>query len=73
MLKTTDKFQITNSAFARKMLGIIPGSEVGIVPKGGDFVLKVVLIENLKRILRGIHKDKNTSADDLLMRRGLMC
>ena len=41
--KVTSKYQITIPVSVRKTLGIIPGSEVDIVSKGDDFVLKTNL------------------------------
>jgi len=61
MYRVTGKYQITIPEIVRKTLGIIPGSEVDIVSKGDDFVLKVNLIEDLKRVWRGKFKDKKSS------------
>jgi len=61
MSKVTSKYQITIPVSVRKTLGIIPGSEIDIVPKGDDFVLKTNPIEDLKRTWRGKYKDKKSS------------
>ncbi len=58
MSKVTEKYQITIPIPIRKTLGIIPGSDVEIVPKGNDFVLKVNPTEDLKRVWRGMFKDR---------------
>lgn len=70
MSKVTNKYQITIPISVRKTLGIIPGCEVDIVPKGEDFVLKVELIEDLKRVWRGKYKDKKTSDEYMADIRG---
>jgi bifunctional DNA-binding transcriptional regulator/antitoxin component of YhaV-PrlF toxin-antitoxin module len=54
----------------RKTLGIIPGSEVDIVSKGDDFVLKTNPIEDLKRIWKGKYKNNKCSDEYLLEIRG---
>ncbi len=65
MSKVTSKFQISIPVSVRKAIGIIPGSEVNIVSKGDDFVLKVNLVEDLKRMWRGKHKS-NKSSDEYM-------
>ncbi|MGR3319336.1 MAG: AbrB/MazE/SpoVT family DNA-binding domain-containing protein [Candidatus Anammoxibacter sp.] len=61
MSKVTAKYQITIPMLVRKALGIIPGSEVDVVTKGNDFVLKVNHVEDLKRVWRGKFKGKKSS------------
>ncbi len=70
MSKVTSKYQITIPVSARKALGIIPGSEIDIVSKGDDFVLKVNPIEDLKRIWRGKYKGKKSSDEYMAEIRG---
>jgi AbrB family looped-hinge helix DNA binding protein len=70
MTKVTSKYQITIPMSARKALGIIPGSEIDIVPKGDDFVLKVNPIEDLKRIWRGKYKGNKSSDEYMVEIRG---
>ncbi len=70
MSKVTSKYQITIPVSARKALGIIPGSEIDIVSKGDDFVLKVNPIEDLKRIWRGKYKGKKNSDEYMAEIRG---
>ena len=45
MSRVIRKFQITIPVSVRKAIGIVPGSEVDIVPKGKDYVLKVDPVE----------------------------
>jgi AbrB family looped-hinge helix DNA binding protein len=70
MSKVTSKYQITIPISVRKALGIIPGSEVDVVSKGKDFVLKVNHIEDLKRVWRGRFKDEKTSNEYMAHIRG---
>ncbi|MGR3304162.1 MAG: AbrB/MazE/SpoVT family DNA-binding domain-containing protein [Candidatus Scalindua sp.] len=70
MSKVTRKYQITIPINVRKTLGIIPGSEVDIVSKGGDFVLKANPVEDLKRVWKGRFKSKKSSDEYLVEIRG---
>lgn len=70
MSKVTRKYQITIPINVRKSLGIIPGSEVDIVPKGGNFVLKTNYIEDLKRVWKGKSKNGRSSDDYMTEIRG---
>jgi AbrB family looped-hinge helix DNA binding protein len=70
MSKVTRKYQITIPINVRKTLGIIPGSEVDIVSKGGDFVLKANPIEDLKRVWKGRFKNKKSSDEYMVEIRG---
>ncbi len=70
MSKVTSKYQITIPVSVRKTLGIIPGSDIDIVPKGNDFVLKTNPIEDLKRTWRGKHKGKKSSDEYMTKIRG---
>ncbi|MGR3319095.1 MAG: AbrB/MazE/SpoVT family DNA-binding domain-containing protein [Candidatus Anammoxibacter sp.] len=70
MSKVTAKYQITIPIPVRKALGIIPGSEVDVVIKGNDFVLKVNHVEDLKRVWRGKFKGKKSSDEYMVDVRG---
>ncbi|MCR4288637.1 MAG: AbrB/MazE/SpoVT family DNA-binding domain-containing protein [Candidatus Scalindua sp.] len=70
MSKVTSKYQITIPVSVRKTLGIIPGSDIDIVSKGDDFVLKLNPIEDLKRAWRGKHKGKKSSNQYMTIIRG---
>lgn len=70
MSKVTSKYQITIPISVRKAIGITPGSEVDIVPKGDDFVLKVNPIEDLKRLWIGRFKSKEDSDEYMAKIRG---
>ncbi|MCP4264078.1 MAG: AbrB/MazE/SpoVT family DNA-binding domain-containing protein [Candidatus Brocadiaceae bacterium] len=70
MSKVTSKYQITIPVSVRKTLGIIPGSDIDIVSKGNDFVLKLNPIEDLKRTWRGKHKGKKSSDEYMTKIRG---
>ncbi len=70
MSKVTSKYQITIPVSVRKTLGIIPGSDIDIVSKGNDFVLKLNPIEDLKRTWRGKHKSKKSSDEYMTKIRG---
>ena len=70
MSKVTSKYQITIPVSVRKTLGIIPGSDIDIVSKGDDFVLKLDPIEDLKRVWRGKHKGKKSSDQYMTKIRG---
>ncbi len=70
MSKVTSKYQITIPVPVRKALGIIPGSEIDIVSKGDDFVLKLNHIEELKQTWRGKHKGKKSSDEFMIGIRG---
>ncbi len=70
MSKVTSKYQITIPVSVRKTLGIIPGSDIDIVSKGDDFVLKANPIEDLKRTWRGKHKGKKSSDEYMTKIRG---
>ncbi len=70
MSKVTSKYQITIPVSVRKILGIIPGSDIDIVSKGNDFILKLNPIEDLKRIWRGKHKGKKSSDEYMTEIRG---
>lgn len=70
MSKVTRKYQITIPKNVRKTLGIIPGSEVDIVSKGDDFVLKTNPIEDLKRVWKGRYKNKKSSDEYMVEIRG---
>jgi AbrB family looped-hinge helix DNA binding protein len=70
MSKVTRKYQITIPINVRKTLGIIPGSEVDIVPKGNDFVLKANPVEDLKRVWKGRFKNKKSSDEYMVEIRG---
>ncbi len=70
MSKVTRKYQITIPINVRKTLGIIPGSEVDIVSKGGDFVLKANPIEDLKHVWKGRFKNKKSSDEYMVKIRG---
>lgn len=61
MSKVTAKYQITIPLSVRKAIGLIPGSEVDIVSKGDDFVLKANPVKDLKRKWRGKYKNKKSS------------
>ena len=61
MSKVTSKYQITIPVPVRKKLKIIPGSEVDIVSRGSEFVLRVNPIEDLKRAWKGRFRDSKTS------------
>ena len=61
MSKVTAKYQITIPLSVRKAIGLIPGSEVDIISKGDDFVLKVNPVKDLKRKWRGKYKNKKSS------------
>ena len=61
MSKVTAKYQITIPLSVRKAIGLIPGSEIDIVSKGDDFVLKVNPMKDLKRKWRGKYKNKKSS------------
>ncbi len=70
MSKVTRKYQITIPINVRKTLGIIPGSEVDIVSKGSDFVLKANPVEDLKRVWKGRFKNKKSSDEYMVKIRG---
>lgn len=70
MSKVTRKYQITIPISIRKAIGITPGSDVDIVSKGNDFVLKVNPIEDLKRIWRGRYKNRKNSDEYMAEIRG---
>lgn len=70
MSKVTRKYQITIPINVRKTLGIIPGSEVDIVSKGSDFVLKANPVEDLKRVWKGRFKNKKSSDEYMVEIRG---
>jgi AbrB family looped-hinge helix DNA binding protein len=70
MSKVTRKYQITIPIDVRKELGIIPGSEVDIVPKGSNYVLKVNPIEDLKQVWKGRFKDEKSSDEYMAEVRG---
>jgi AbrB family looped-hinge helix DNA binding protein len=70
MSKVTNKYQITIPVSVRKALGIIPGSEIDIVSKGDDFVIKLNHIEELKLTWRGRHKGKKSSDEFMAGIRG---
>ncbi len=70
MSKVTRKYQITIPINVRKTLGIIPGSEVDIVSKGRDFVLKANPVEDLKRVWKGRFKNKKSSDEYMVEIRG---
>jgi AbrB family looped-hinge helix DNA binding protein len=70
MSKVTSKYQITIPINVRKTLGIIPGSEVDIVSKGSDFVLKANPVEDLKRVWKGRFKNKKGSDKYMVEIRG---
>ncbi len=70
MSKVPNKYQITIPVSVRKALGIIPGSEIDIVSKGDDFVLKLNHIEELKQTWRGKHKGKKSSDEFMTGIRG---
>ena len=70
MSKVTRKYQITIPINVRKTLGIIPGSEVDIVSKGSDFVLKANPVEDLKRVWKGRFKNKKSSDEYIVEIRG---
>ena len=54
----------------RKSLGIIPGSEVDIVSKGDNFVLKANPVEDLKRVWKGRFKNGKSSDEYMAEIRG---
>ena len=70
MSKVTRKSQITIPINVRKSHGIIPGSEVDIVAKGNNFVLKTNPIEDLKRVWRGRFKNEKSSDEYMAEIRG---
>lgn len=70
MSKVTSKYQITIPVSVRKTLGIIPGSEIDIVSKGDDFVLKLNPIEDLKMTWKEKHKDKKSPDEYMTKIRG---
>jgi AbrB family looped-hinge helix DNA binding protein len=70
MSKVTRKYQITIPINVRKTLGIIPGSEVDIVSKGGDFVLKANPVEDLKRVWKRRFKNEKNSGEYMVEIRG---
>lgn len=70
MSKVTRKYQITIPISVRKAIGIIPGSEVDIVRRGDDFVLKVNPVEDLKRLWKGRFKNKKGSDEYMAEIRG---
>lgn len=70
MSKVTRKYQITIPINVRKSLGIIPGSEVDIVSKGDNFVLKANPIEDLRRVWKGRFKNGKSSDEYMAEIRG---
>lgn len=70
MSKVTRKYQITIPQSVRKAIGLVPGSEVDIVHKGDEFVLKVNPVEDLKRIWRGRFRDEKSSEEYMSEIRG---
>ncbi|OHB87128.1 MAG: hypothetical protein A3D13_05135 [Planctomycetes bacterium RIFCSPHIGHO2_02_FULL_40_12] len=69
-VESNQKISDYDSHKHKKTPGIIPGNEVNIVSKGGDFVLKANPVENLKRIWKGRLKNKKSLDEYMVEIRG---
>jgi len=61
MTRVTAKYQITIPPQVRKFLRIVPGTEVDLVPQGGQFVLVADPLERLKKKWRGKYRGRQTT------------
>jgi AbrB family looped-hinge helix DNA binding protein len=61
MSKVTAKYQITIPPKIRKMMGVVPGAEVDVIPDGDRFVLVLDPVSALKKKWRGICKNGKTT------------
>jgi len=58
MSKVTAKYQITIPPEVRKVLGIVPGTDVQITKQGDRFVLIVNPVDHIKKRWRGRYASK---------------
>ena len=65
MSKVTAKYQITIPMTVRKELGIVPGIEVDIARKGGEYCLMVDPVKEIRKKWTGRFRNKTTTMDYL--------
>jgi len=61
MLRVTSKYQITIPPQVRKSLGIVPGTEVGLIRQGDQYVLVANPFEELKKKWRGKYRGRQST------------